>query len=239
MSKNVPKLVTTPHYHLWTDALHARALAHEARNDWDRGTYVRWAVNTAWTAFEAACEDALGATGLGNRFKENVNTAVTKLSLPPLIWGTGILQQVLKIYALRKDYVHVAIPQSRLFASVSEADEAIDILRDTVKAIYTHVGKTFPHWIDDDHDRGWDDGGGSIGHPTILRAGADERDPDVVKIAHVYKGHEYVNEILPPGTDPEPYIKDLLSNTSVPISAVKIYRGTVLIDERPIPMRGI
>lgn len=238
MSKNVPKLVTTPHYHLWTDALHARALAHQARNDWDRGTYVRWAVNTAWTAFEAACEDALGASGLGNRFKENVNAAVAKLSLPPLSWGSGIWQQVLKIYALRKDYVHVAIPQIRLFALVSEADEAIHVLRDAVKAIYTHVGKTFPHWINDDYDRGWDDDGGSIGHPTILRVGADARDPDVIKIAHIYKGQEYVNEILPSGTDLEPYIEDLLSNTSVPISAVKIYRGGTLIDERSIPMRG-
>ena len=239
MSKKIPKLVTTSHYHLWTDALHARALAHQARNDWDRGTYVRWAVNTAWTAFETACEDALGVTGLGNRFKEKVNDAVSSLSLPPLNWGAGIWQRILNIYALRKDYVHVAIPQARLFAPVTEADEAMSVLRDGTKAIYAHVGKTPPTWIDDDYDRGWDDGGGSFGHPTVRRQNADESDPNVVKIAHVYKGNEYINEILPPGTDPEPYIEDLLSNTIVPISAVRIYRGNTLIEDRAIPMRGV
>jgi hypothetical protein len=36
------KLIENNHYHIWTDALHARALAHEASNRWDRGTYVRW-----------------------------------------------------------------------------------------------------------------------------------------------------------------------------------------------------
>lgn len=239
MSKKIPKLVTTSHYHLWTDALHARALAHQALNDWDRGTYVRWAVNTAWTAFETACEDALGEAGLGNRFKERVNDAVSHLSFPTLNWGAGTWQKVLNIYTLRKDYVHVAIPQTRLFAPVAEADEAISVLRDGTKAIYAHVGKTSPTWIDDDYDRGWDDGGGSFGNLTVRRQNADESDPNVVKIAHVYKGNEYVGEILPPGTDPEPYIDDLLSNTNVPISAVRIYRGNTLLEDRAIPMRGI
>ena len=238
MSKKIPKLITTSHYHLWSDALHARALAHQARNDWDKGTYVRWTVNTAWTAFETACEDALGASGLGNRFKEKMNDAVSALSLPSLNWGTGIWQKVLSIYALRKDYVHVAIPQTRLFAPVTEADEGINVLRESTKAIYAHVGKRPPTWIDDDYDRGWDDGGGSIGHPTVRRQNADESDPNVVKIAYVYKGNEYVSEILPPGTNPELYIEDLLGNLVVPISAVRIYRGNTLLEDRTIPMRG-
>jgi len=238
MSKNIPKIVITPHYHLWTDALHARALAHQARNAWDRGSYVRWTVNTAWTAFETACKDSLGATGLGNRFKETLNDAISGLSLPPLDWGKGLWQDVLKIYQLRKDYVHVALPQSRLFADVSEADDTISTLRDAIKAIYLHAGKTSPPWVDDDYDRGWDDGGGSFGHPTVRRQNTDETHPDVIKIAHVYKGNEYVNEILPPGTDPEPYIQNLLSNTAVPISAVRVYRGNNLIEDRTIPMRG-
>jgi hypothetical protein len=231
-------LVTTTHYHLWTDALHARALATQARNTWDRGAYVRWAVNTAWTVFETVCEDALGATGLGNRFKEKLDEAISALSLPPLDWGKGLWQKVLNVYRLRKEYVHVALPQNRLFADVAEANDAISILREAVKAIYQHAGKTPPNWVDDDRDRGWDDGGGSFGVLTIRRQNTDETHPDVVKIAHLYRGHEYVSEILPPGTDPEPYIASLLRNTTVPISAVRIYRGHTLVEDRPIPMRG-
>ncbi len=53
------KLVENNHYHLWTDALYARALSREANNRWDRGTYVRWALLTAWIALEIACQDAL------------------------------------------------------------------------------------------------------------------------------------------------------------------------------------
>jgi hypothetical protein len=59
MAGFLPKLVDTPHYHLWTDALHLRALAHHARNQWDRGTYVRSALIVAWTSLELACDDAL------------------------------------------------------------------------------------------------------------------------------------------------------------------------------------
>lgn len=46
------KLIENNHYHIWTDALHARALSHEASNRWDRGTYVRWTLMTAWIALE-------------------------------------------------------------------------------------------------------------------------------------------------------------------------------------------
>jgi hypothetical protein len=238
MATNIPKLVTTSHYHLWTDALHARELARQTQNDWDRGAYVRWAINTAWTAFESSCEEALGATGLGNRFKEKMNEAISNLSLPALDWSQGIWQKVLKTYELRIEYVHVVLPQSRLFANVSGADEAIIILREAIKAIFIHAGKDAPIWADDDRDRGWDDGGGQLGTPTILRLSTDASNPDVVKVAHIYRGNEYTTEILPPGTDPEPYIERLLTNTPVPISAIKIYRGSTLIEERPIPMRG-
>jgi hypothetical protein len=137
-----------------------------------------------------------------------------------------------------KEYVHVALPQSRLFANVSEADEAVSILREAIKAIYVHAGKPAPSWAKDDRDRGWDDGGGQMGTPSILRQSADPSNPDVVKVAHIYRGNEYTTEVLPPGTDPEPYIESLLTNTPVPISAVKSYRGNTLIEERAIPMRG-
>ena len=70
-----PKVVENPHYHLWTDALHACALAHEAHNKWDRGTYVRWAVTTSWTVLEIACQDALEERNISYSFRRNLNAA--------------------------------------------------------------------------------------------------------------------------------------------------------------------
>ena len=54
----VIRSVDSPHYHVWTDALYARSLARSAKNDWDLGSHVRWCVQSAWTAFEMAAEDA-------------------------------------------------------------------------------------------------------------------------------------------------------------------------------------
>jgi hypothetical protein len=68
--------ISTPHYHLWTDALHARQLARETQDEWDRGSYVRWTIQAAWTAFEATCEIVLRAHGLGMRFKERFDQAL-------------------------------------------------------------------------------------------------------------------------------------------------------------------
>lgn len=130
------KLVSTPHYHLWTDALHARELARTANNDWDRGTYVRWAVISAWTAFEITCEHYLGANGLGNRFKENLNKAIDKKKLSPIEWGSGIWQKVYATYQSRKNFVHISSSQADLFPGIELADRAINDLRNGIKAVF-------------------------------------------------------------------------------------------------------
>ena len=75
------KLIDSTQYHLWSDALHARQLARTTTDDWDRGAYVRWAVNTAWTAFENYAADVLGAQGLGMRFKDRFDDALVAKSL--------------------------------------------------------------------------------------------------------------------------------------------------------------
>jgi rhamnogalacturonyl hydrolase YesR len=140
------KLVDSISYHLWTDALHARELARTTDDNWDRGTYVRWTVNTAWSAFEMVCEECLGTNGLGNRFKDNLDRAVAARGLSPLQWGQGIWQQVLDVYQKRKDYTHVSssIAQTRLLASVQEADAAISVLRTAIQAIAQLSGATSP-----------------------------------------------------------------------------------------------
>lgn len=72
----ITKIVENAHYHIWTDALHGRALARQAQNRWDKGTYVRWVIMTAWTAFEMACEDGLEKPGIGRSFRRNLDNAI-------------------------------------------------------------------------------------------------------------------------------------------------------------------
>jgi len=48
---------------------------------------VRWAIQTAWTAFENVCMDALATTNLGMRFKENFDSAVSAQGLPAVDWA--------------------------------------------------------------------------------------------------------------------------------------------------------
>lgn len=239
MGTRVPKIVTSAHYHVWTDALHARALARQAHNRWDRGAYVRWAVNTAWTAFEIACEDALRVVGLGNRFRERLDKSLAAHGLPPLQWGSGTWQRVLQVYNKRKAYTHHAIAQADLFAQVSEADRAITILREGISAIFAHTGKTPPPWVQDDEDRGWDDGRDPMAYGTVVHQGASDDDSNVIRVAYVVKDREHVHCLLPPSTDPEPHIAELVRATRMPISTIRLYRGHTLIDERELLMRGV
>ena len=91
------KLVDSLVYHIWTDALHGRELARQTTNAMNRGTYVRWAIMSAWAAFESACADALDAHGLGNDFRRNFDKAVVAKGLPAVIWGNGTWQRVMKV----------------------------------------------------------------------------------------------------------------------------------------------
>lgn len=150
MSPKHPKIVTSPHYHLWSDALHGRALARQANNRWDRGTYVRWTVITAWTTLEMACEHAIGVPEIGRRFRKNLDAAVASAGFQPLDWGSGIWQEVLRIHAARKDFVHLNVSQAQLFAEIDLAELAIDNIRRAIAAIYTHAGNNPPTWLADD-----------------------------------------------------------------------------------------
>jgi hypothetical protein len=241
MSSPTPKLVETPHYHIWTDALHGRALAQQTANRWDRGTYVRWTVITAWTALEMACEDALAKQGIGHRFKENLDQALATAGLPPIDWGRGLWQRVEKIHRFRKACVHGYPTDQELFAEVALADDAITTLREAIYDIYSRTGKAAPAWGLDDHDRGWDGPAGDrdVAHLTAARQGADERDPEVIRVAYVHKDREYVSDVLPAGSDPAPYVDHILATMLSPISAVRIYRGSTLVSERELPMRGV
>lgn len=234
------KLVDSLHYHLWTDALHARALARQTQDAWNRGTYVRWTVMSAWTAFEAACADALSAKRLGNRFKEGLDEAITAQNLAPINWGQGLWQRVLALYQWRKGYVHVpsTVKRAQLIPALSEAEDAVVILRDAIKDILIRTGAAPPPWVIDDSDAGWESRDPLQGVSHVIHGDADASDPDVVRIAFVYRGAEYESEIAPPGTDHKPLLDQLIGHMNLPIEGVRAYRGSMLLEERPLLARG-
>lgn len=233
-----PKIVTTPHYHIWTDALHARALAHQARNRWDKGTYVRWCGNTAWTALEIACQDATGDKSISYSFKKNLDKAIESMDLPPLNWGSGIWHRVSDLQKQRKGYVHPYLSDIDLFADATIADDIIVIIRSAINDIYKHLGKSAPTWTADDEDRGWDKKPRLSGNATRIHKGADRDGVDTIKICFIKDGVELTSDILPPQTKWEPYVEELIGNLQVPASEIRVYQGGELINSKELHMRG-
>jgi hypothetical protein len=240
------KVIDSIQYHVWSDALHARELAKSTESPWDRGAYVRWAIQTAWTAFENVCMDALETSNLGMRFKENFDKAAAEKGLAPVDWGQGIWQRVMAVYSVRKEFVHVvpSISHQRLLTPLEEAERAIRILRDGVRAVSDLVGQPHPPWSLDDEDRGWQWAPGGVGVTVggtadayVVRAGAREDDPEAVRITYALRGHEHLNEIAPPGTPHGPLLDRLAGALNIPVDAIRAYRGTELLEERPMNMR--
>lgn len=217
--------------------MHARELARQAKNKWDRGAYVRWAVTSAWTALEMVCGDTLHTKGIGRRFKENLDAAIKKNNIPALDWGSGIWQRIATLCQTRKDFVHVNASQAALFLAVEVADSAVTDIRAAIQDLFACRGKVPPPWIEDDGDRGWDNAN-NVSHGHVVQSGANPSSPSVVKVVYVYKGKEHISDILRDGTDPEKWIEYLIRNTTVPISGVRVYVGTKLVIDRELPMRG-
>lgn len=239
MNEFIPKLVDSKHYHLWTDVLHARKLANQTKNKWNKGAYVRWTIIIGWTVLEIACQDALEDKDISRRFKDNLDDAVSKKGLQPLDWSKGIWQKVLNLQSLRINCVHCFDTESDLFPEAEIADGAVNTIREAVKAIYSHASKEVPKWIEDDGDYGWEGNDFRTSAGVTLGSAVNEDAPDNnVKIVVVRDGKEFCTDILPPGTDPEPAMKARLSKTNIPISTIRVYQGNKLISEHNLNMRG-
>ena len=231
------KLVENNHYHLWTDALHARALAHQARNRWDRGTYVRWCINTAWTVLEMSCQDALDDGKISYSFRRNLNQAIEAKSLPKLKWGEGIWQKVTEIQELRKNTVHRFADESDLFPEANTADKTVDVIRQAVKDIYQHVGDTAPKWVLDDEDPGWDKGKSYV-NATLTVKGVDPNAPETILIKYVYKDQVHTSDILPKDADWQARFDSFVKGIHAPITKAMVCQGDKILKEQDFSIRG-
>lgn len=234
-----PTIIDSTQCHLWTDALHARQLAREALNKWDRGTYVRMSVITVWIALETSCQDALSAPNIGYRFKEDLDKALSAASLEPVDWSQGIWQKVRQLQELRKTYVHRFLALPDMFPEASVADEAIETVRLAVENIYVRVAKFLPTWFSLDEAHGWQTRASMSGATlTVGHHGAKLDDPNTVKIYIVINGQEKLTTVLPSGYDPKESVDQLLSGVKVPISAIRVYDNGHLVQDLIVNMRG-
>lgn len=236
----LPRVILDNRHHLWTDVLHARVLATQTGDRWDRGSYVRWAVVFACIVLEASCQDALGDPRISYRFRENLDRAIRNRGLPPLTWGSGIWQEVTKLRRLRDSYVHRFASEDQLFQETSQATWAIDVVRGGSLAIYAHTGAAPPEWLAEDADRGWQGPGsrGSFAHASVIRAGVDRNAPDTIRVAYVCDGHEHDSEWMAADGDYEAEVLRLLRGSKVPISEIRVYQGDRCIRSIVTRMRG-
>lgn len=224
----ITKYVDSNHYHLWTDVLHARELAKQTSNKWDRGSYVRWTVITAWIALEIACQDALENKKISYSFQQKINETIIEKKLNPLDWGQGIWQKVLEINDLRKSAVHRFVTEQELFPEPAIADFAVSTTREAIKTIYEHCDKPVPEWINDDSDCGWRTGNskvfGIIINSTYMNVDG------AIKVTYFCKGEEVVWNYLSPDADINLPVENYY-NGGGQISAVRLYRGEELLVE--------
>jgi len=216
------KLITDNHYHIWTDALHARQLSIQTTNRWNRGTYIRWTILTAWTALEIACQEALS-------FRRKLDDVILQKGYSKIDWGSGLWQRVSQIQELRKNIAHRFVSENDLFPNTQVAEETIIIIRKAITDIFLRCNKPAPSWTNDDFDDGWTTGVMSV-HTTGYNSTYENRQ-DSIKITYVYKEKEITWAILEPGTDPQPNVEKLIENIRKPISTIRVYKNGEKIDE--------
>lgn len=244
MMKETSKLITSKQYHIWTDALHARTLARQSDNEWNRGAYVRWAVNTAWTAFEVVCEYITGDSsgGITLRFPERLNEVLVKMKFTPLDCGKGIWQEVAKLYGERKKYTHKGRTEDILFPALSIAEDAISVIRKAVIDLHLRTHKEPPDWVNDDTDYGLTASLVKFYSPSMHQThlGAKEYPyKEKIRIVIVSQGKEIETDSFPPGAPYKPRIQQLKTGSTTPMTEIRVYQGDTLIERYKVPIRGV
>lgn len=232
------KIVDNNHYHIWTDALHAAALARESINKWDRGTYVRWGITSAWIALEVACQDALNNNNISYSFQKNINESISQGDFQKINWGCGVWQRVKAVQELRKNYVHRFSTENELYPSHTIAQDAIDTIRSAIKDIYKIVNKPVPVWVDDNADKGFDKSPSFEGHLTCTEKGADKNNPECFVLSYITKGKEYDSLITLSHSSICREIENIKINSTVPIDSIIVRKGSEIVEEYKLKMRG-
>lgn len=232
-------IVDSTQCHLWTDALHLRALAKQTSNRWDRGTYVRMSVLVVCTALEVACQDALDEPGIGYSFARDLDRALMTRKLAPIDWGRGVWQEARALQALRNSYVHRFATLEDMFPDAKVADQAIHTVRHACADIFSRASKSPPGWIELDTAAGWvEQSQFGLANLTSVQSGASSDDPSCTRVCFVTHGQERLFAILKSDADSTAAVDELLASMNVPISEVRVYSNGVLTRSLRVNMRG-
>lgn len=226
-----------PHFHLWTDALHAKALAHQSKNDWNRGTYVRWCIITTSIVFEMMCSQALKIR-ITRDLKGTVNNELKRKGLELISWEKGIWKEMSDCIDLRNEYIHRNTSQKILFPELVKSDIVINAVKDAAEHLFMLVGKSFPQWFQVVDDKGWEEGQNAMCHASAIIAGADQASPTTLRIAYVWNNLEKNAYYLPQDSNYMTYLESLMNNVNVAVSGFKVYQGDNLIYHKDVNMRG-
>jgi hypothetical protein len=203
-------------------------------------------VLSAWTTLEMACCDALGIIALKNEFRRSLDEAFDNKKIPRLDFGSGLWQHINNtVKKHRKTFAHSGVTLSDRFPQPPIAEDAIAKIREAIHDIYTRLGKQPPAWVAFDESEGWPvrSGIGVTGtfHVTVSDVGATPETPGVVSIVLVTKeGQEKPTRYLPPNTPDDDvfwWVEDYLGKLNFPFEAIRVYRGTTLIDKEKFEAR--
>ena len=244
--------------HLWSDALFARRRARESddrsnapnkqgkdlanalqevrrnQNLWERGSFVRWTVSTAWSTMEQLFKVELGLPSLHGipavlEEKMLAKGFIPIQSLSPL-W--------LRIDGLRRErnaFTHGSLTYQQRMAPLDLADQAIRDCRSAVLDSFSCIGRTAPSWIHQDDVPG--NVPTSIGVLSV--SGSDlHAAGDPVRIVAIFGGEEFGSRELRGDEDPYPHVQQMIESSIVPLDGVRIYRGQALEDEFVARERG-
>jgi hypothetical protein len=93
--------------------------------------------------------------------------------------------------------------------------------------------------VDDNTDPGFqEEQQFGIANFTVTGPGVNPNAADTIRITIVYKDEERTTQYCSADTNYKPLLDEIIQLTRVPISAVRAYRGTQLLEERDLLMRG-
>lgn len=226
------------HYHVWSDALHARELAKETRNQWDRGSYVRWSIISAWIVLEVACQDATGEKDISYKFRENLDSTLQSKFSISIDWKHGVWKQVSDLQGKRKKYMHQSISDLARFPKSTMAVKAIETVRQAVKDIYSMKGKAYPSWIDDDETNGFDRRESVSINANCVSDNAKKGDPETIEVYRVSEGQEILECQFKDEAKIESNFDRIIKNSNASISKVLAKRDGKVVAFRKVDNRG-
>jgi hypothetical protein len=203
---------------------HLRAQIHQHR--WDRGAYARTCVAAAWRAFDRVVSTLLGG-GLRGDLLADLDAALQANAYLPLDRSSATWRGLVALKERRDSLLLGDCTVDSLLLDELDADDALAIVRNALKALHEHVGRTPPRWVDSDSSPQRVGVEGAWG--TTVRGDA-RNDPDAIAIVMVYHEFEWTSDLVPHTVDPWAIALERLDSVCAPIVGVRVCQGEEVVE---------